>query len=422
MRLSRLADYGTVVMGYMAGIPRPSTPQRGYRRPSGSRRRRSASCSRSLSRRGLLGLPARIPRRYRLSRAPGASPWPRWWRRWRGPSALTECSAGDVPVQHGAGVHRPEELAADQPAAPGGAGRRHRGGSREEADAEGAVGTHPRGRGGETDATVAVDPPVVTTNEPSSGHGKRGGSGQGMGGPGISLGVRHHGGADTVPKGLNEDTIRGISARKGEPEFLLERRLKAYRHWLTMIEPRWSTVCYSAHRFPGHQLLFGPEALEGPSGNLDEVDPEVLRTYERLGIPLLEQKRLAAWRWMRSSTASRWRPPTRRSWRKWGSFSAPSPRRCRSIHGSWRSISGRWSPTRQLLRIAELGRLHRRARSATSRRACGARGVVHLFRINAENTGQFERTLLVADAGSYVSYLEGCTRRAGTRTSCTPRW
>ncbi|MBP2668496.1 MAG: hypothetical protein H6Q80_698, partial [Deltaproteobacteria bacterium] len=99
--------------------------------------------------------------------------------------------------------------------------------------------------------------------------------------------------ADTVPKGLNEDTIRAISARKGEPEFLLERRLKAYRHWLTMIEPRWSTVCYSPIDFQDISYYSAPKPLKDRPGNLDEVDPEVLRTYERLGIPLLEQKRLA---------------------------------------------------------------------------------------------------------------------------------
>jgi len=151
--------------------------------------------------------------------------------------------------------------------------------------------------------------------------------------------------ADTVPKGLNEDTIRAISARKGEPEFLLERRLKAYRHWLTMIEPRWSNRVLLPHRFPGHQLLFGPKPLKDRPGTSTRWTRRSCGPTNGWGYPSSSRSASRAWRWMRSSTASRWRPPTRRSWRKWGSFSAPSPRRCRSIHGSWRSISGRWSPT-----------------------------------------------------------------------------
>jgi Fe-S cluster assembly protein SufB len=92
--------------------------------------------------------------------------------------------------------------------------------------------------------------------------------------------------SDTIPKGLSEDTIRRISARKNEPEFLLERRLKAYRHWLTMIEPRWSTVCYSPIDFQEIAYYSAPrKSKDGPS-SLDEVDPELLRTYERLGVPL----------------------------------------------------------------------------------------------------------------------------------------
>ena len=114
-----------------------------------------------------------------------------------------------------------------------------------------------------------------------------------MGGQRIPLGVRHVRGVGHRPKGLNEGVIRAISSRKNEPEFLLEWRLKAYRHWLTMKEPTWPTVCYSRHRLPGHHLLLGAEDRRTVPRSLDEVDPELLETYEKLGIPLQERKRLA---------------------------------------------------------------------------------------------------------------------------------
>ena len=99
--------------------------------------------------------------------------------------------------------------------------------------------------------------------------------------------------ADTIPKGINEEVIRTISSRKSEPEFLLERRLKAYRQWLTMIEPRWSTVCYNPIDFQDIVYYSAPRGMKDGPKSLGEIDPELLRTYERLGISLLEQKRLA---------------------------------------------------------------------------------------------------------------------------------
>ena len=99
--------------------------------------------------------------------------------------------------------------------------------------------------------------------------------------------------ADAVPPGLNEDVIRLISAKKNEPEWLLEWRLKAYRHWLTMTEPTLAKRALSGHRLPGHHLLLRAEAEGRRSNSLDEVDPELLEMFEKLGIPLKEQKRLA---------------------------------------------------------------------------------------------------------------------------------
>ncbi len=98
--------------------------------------------------------------------------------------------------------------------------------------------------------------------------------------------------ADTAPKGLNESTVRFISAKKGEPEWLLEWRLKAYRHWLGMVEPKWARVGYPAIDYQDAYYFSAPKTTDRPK-SLDEVDPELLRTYEKLGIPLREQEVLA---------------------------------------------------------------------------------------------------------------------------------
>src|SRR5213592_5019969 len=99
--------------------------------------------------------------------------------------------------------------------------------------------------------------------------------------------------ADTVPPGLNEEIIRLISAKKGEPEFMLQWRLKAYRHWLTMSEPSWQNVHYSPIDYQEIVYYAAPKAKGDGPKSLDEVDPELVRTYEKLGIPLEEQKWLA---------------------------------------------------------------------------------------------------------------------------------
>ncbi|MCC7408415.1 MAG: Fe-S cluster assembly protein SufB, partial [Phycisphaeraceae bacterium] len=96
--------------------------------------------------------------------------------------------------------------------------------------------------------------------------------------------------ADQFPPGLNEDVVRAISAKKGEPDWLTEWRLKAYRHWLTMTEPHWSFVHYPPINYQAVSYYSAPKQKSAKS--LDEVDPEILKTYERLGIPLTEQKRL----------------------------------------------------------------------------------------------------------------------------------
>lgn len=99
--------------------------------------------------------------------------------------------------------------------------------------------------------------------------------------------------ADTLPPGLDEDVIRKISARKQEPEYLLGKRLKAYRHWLTMEEPTWATVRHPQIDYQAISYFSAPKSREDAPKSLDEIDPEILETYNKLGIPLEEQKQLA---------------------------------------------------------------------------------------------------------------------------------
>ncbi|MGZ9197089.1 MAG: Fe-S cluster assembly protein SufB [Candidatus Deferrimicrobiaceae bacterium] len=216
--------------------------------------------------------------------------------------------------------------------------------------------------------------------------------------------------ADTVPKGLNEETIRTISARKNEPEFLLERRLKAYRQWLTMVEPKWSTVCYNPIDFQDIAYYSAPRGMKDRPKSLGEIDPELLRTYERLGIPLMEQKLLAGVAvdavFDSVSVATTYQKELAKLGILFCSFSEAVhlyPRFVEKYLGSVVPFNDNY--------FASLN-----SAVFTDGSFCyippGVRCPMELstyFRINAENTGQFERTLIIADVGSYVSYLEGCT-------------
>lgn len=216
--------------------------------------------------------------------------------------------------------------------------------------------------------------------------------------------------ADSVPKGLDEETIRTISARKGEPEFLLERRLKAYRHWLTMVEPKWSTVCYPPIDFQDIVYYSAPRGMKDRPRSLGEVDPELLRTYERLGIPLREQEALAGVAvdavFDSVSVATTYQRELAKAGILFCSFSEAVRQYPRLVE----KYLGTVVPYNDNF-FASLN-----SAVFTDGSFCyippGVRCPVELstyFRINAENTGQFERTLVIADAGSYVSYLEGCT-------------
>ena len=214
---------------------------------------------------------------------------------------------------------------------------------------------------------------------------------------------------DFAPRGLNEDIVRFISAKKNEPDWLLEWRLKSYRRWLTMTEPRWARVRYAAIDYQDAYYYAAPKSTE-LLDSLDEVDPELLRTYEKLGIPLDEQKQLAGVAvdavFDSVSVATTYKEKLAEEGIVFCSFSEAvqtHPELVRRYLGSVVPYSDNFYATLNSAVFSDGSFVYIPR---------GVRCPMELstyFRINAENTGQFERTLIIADAGSYVSYLEGCT-------------
>ncbi|WP_428097488.1 Fe-S cluster assembly protein SufB [Candidatus Rariloculus sp.] len=215
---------------------------------------------------------------------------------------------------------------------------------------------------------------------------------------------------DLVPPGLDEDVIRLISRKKGEPDFLTEWRLKAYRHWLTMDEPNWAHVRYEPVDYQAISYYAAPKSTENAPKSLDEVDPKLLETYEKLGIPLHERARLAGVAvdavFDSVSVATTFKAKLAEAGVIFCSFSDA----VKSHPELVRRYLGTVVPYRDNF-FATLN-------SATFTDGSfvyvpkGVRCPMELstyFRINAANTGQFERTLIIADEGSHVSYLEGCT-------------
>ncbi len=214
---------------------------------------------------------------------------------------------------------------------------------------------------------------------------------------------------DQAPKGLNEDTIRFISAKKNEPEFMLEFRLKAFRHWKTMKEPKWAHVNYPPIDF--QDIIYYSAPRKKPKyESLDEVDPELLETFEKLGIPLNEQKMLAGVAVdavMDSvSVATTFRETLEEKGIIFCSFSEAVQKHPELVKKYIGSV------------VPYTDNFYAALNSAvfSDGSFCyipkGVRCPLELstyFRINAANTGQFERTLIVAEEGSYVSYMEGCT-------------
>ncbi|WP_421851045.1 Fe-S cluster assembly protein SufB [Novosphingobium sp.] len=217
------------------------------------------------------------------------------------------------------------------------------------------------------------------------------------------------------PKGLSEDTVRYISAKKEEPEWMLEWRLKAYRHWLTMPTPDWAKLSIPPIDYQESYYWAAPK-VKPKLGSLDEVDPEILRIYEKLGIPLEEQKVLAGVEGARRVAVDAVFDSV--------SVATTFRKELEAAGVIFRSISEAIREYPDLVR-KWLGRVVPMQDNYFAALNCavfsdgtfvyipeGVRCPMELstyFRINAENTGQFERTLIVADKGAYVSYLEGCT-------------
>jgi Fe-S cluster assembly protein SufB len=214
---------------------------------------------------------------------------------------------------------------------------------------------------------------------------------------------------ETAPKGLDEDTIRFISAKKAEPEWLLEWRLRSYRTWTQMAEPTWAKVGYPAIDYQDAYYYSAPKAKDGPK-SLDEVDPELIRTYEKLGIPLREQERLAGVAvdavFDSVSVATTFRKKLEEYGVIFCSISdavQKHPELVRKYLGSVVPYADNFFATLNSAVFTD---------GSFAYIPEGVRCPMELstyFRINAAQTGQFERTLIIADRGSYVSYLEGCT-------------
>lgn len=216
--------------------------------------------------------------------------------------------------------------------------------------------------------------------------------------------------SDTIPCGLSESVIRTISSKKNEPEFLLEWRLKAYRHWLTLSEPHWADYMhYPAIDYQAISYYSAPK-VKKKLNSLDEVDPELLRTYNKLGIPLKEQELLAGVAvdavFDSISVATTFKEKLRGMGILFCSFSEAVQEYPELIKKYLGSVVPPQDNFFACLNSAVF----------TDGSFCyipkGVRCPMELstyFRINAANTGQFERTLIIADEGSTVSYLEGCT-------------
>jgi Fe-S cluster assembly protein SufB len=222
--------------------------------------------------------------------------------------------------------------------------------------------------------------------------------------------------SDKAPKGLNEDTVRFISERKGEPAWMLEWRLEAYRRWLTMREPTWARVDYPKIDYQNYYYYSAPKKT---LNSLDEVDPEILRTYEKLGIPLREQELLAGVV----------RPEGERRVAVDAVFDSVSV--ATTFQEELKKAGVIFMPISEALRehpdlvkkyigsvVPVTDNFFATLNSAVFSDGSfvyvppGVRCPMELstyFRINERDTGQFERTLIIADKGSYVSYLEGCT-------------
>ncbi len=215
--------------------------------------------------------------------------------------------------------------------------------------------------------------------------------------------------SETLPPGLSEDTVRFISAKKQEPEWLLEWRLKAFRRWLTMTEPHWPNVTYEPIDYQSVSYYSEPKSTK-PIGSLDEIDPKLLEMYSKLGISLNEQKRLSGVAvdavFDSVSVGTTFREELAKEgiiFCSFGEAVREHPDLVKQYLGSVVPYSDNYFAALNSAVFSD---------GSFCYIPKGVRCPLELstyFRINQSNTGQFERTLIVADEGSYVSYLEGCT-------------
>ncbi len=215
---------------------------------------------------------------------------------------------------------------------------------------------------------------------------------------------------DSLPPGLDEDVVRAISARKDEPEWLLEWRLQAYRQWLDMKEPEWAHVHYPKIDYDAISYYSAPKSDEDRPKSLDEVDPKLLETYDKLGIPLHERARLAGVAvdavFDSVSVTTTFKAKLAEAGVIFCSFSEAVQEHPELV----RKYLGSVVPRRDNFFAALNSAVFSDGSFVYIPK--GVRCPMELstyFRINAANTGQFERTLIIADDDSYVSYLEGCT-------------
>jgi Fe-S cluster assembly protein SufB len=215
---------------------------------------------------------------------------------------------------------------------------------------------------------------------------------------------------ETFPPGLNEGIIARLSAKKEEPEWMLEWRLKAYRHWLNQTEPTWANVHYTPIDYQSISYYAGPKAKGSGPKSLDEVDPEILKTYEKLGIPLHERAILAGVAvdavFDSVSVATTFKSKLAEVGIIFCSFSEAirnHPELVQEYMGSVVPYTDNYFATLNAAVFSDGSFVYIPK---------GVRCPMELstyFRINAKNSGQFERTLIIADEGAHVSYLEGCT-------------
>ena len=216
--------------------------------------------------------------------------------------------------------------------------------------------------------------------------------------------------SDTVPPGLDEDTIRLISARKNEPDWMLESRLKAYRHWLTMVDPEWAHVQHPRIDFQAISYYSAPKKKGDGPKSLDEVDPQLLDAYNKLGIPLEEQKALAGVAVDAVFDSVSVATTFRKNLADAGVIFCAMSEAVREYPELVKQYLGSVVPYTDNYFACLNAAVFTDGTFVYIPE--GVRCPMELstyFRINEARTGQFERTLIVAEAGSYVSYLEGCT-------------